>query len=59
MTTMTRVKLAITIMALVFFVAGMRTGVEWQRWVGIALLAVAVGLRFVGRARHGDDSDRV
>lgn len=59
MTTMTRIKLAITIMALVFFVAGMRTGVEWQRWVGIALLALAVALRFVGRARTMDDSDRL
>ncbi len=51
MTTMTRIKLAITIMALLFFTAGMRTGEEWQRWVGIALLVVAVALRFVGRER--------
>ncbi len=54
---MTRVKLAITIMALVFFVAGMRTGVEWQRWVGIALLTVAVALRFVGRRKPNEELD--
>jgi hypothetical protein len=50
-TVLTRIKLALTIMALVFFVAGMRTNEEWQRWVGIGLLALAVALRFVDRSR--------
>lgn len=54
---MTRVKLAITIMALVFFVAGLRTGLEWQRWVGIALLTVAVALRFVQRDKPVEEPD--
>lgn len=48
---MTRVKLGVTIVALLFFAAGMRASEEWLRWVGIGLLAVAVALRFVGRGR--------
>jgi len=48
---MTRVKLGLAIMALLFFAAGMRTADEWLRWVGIVLLSVAVVLRFVERAR--------
>jgi hypothetical protein len=49
MNVFTRVKLALAIMALVFFAAGMRTGLDWQRWVAIGLLAMAVVLRFVER----------
>ncbi len=49
---MTRVKLGLTIMALLFFAAGLRTAEEWLRWVGIGLLAIAVLLRFVERARR-------
>ncbi len=51
-TTMTRVKLGLAIMALVFFAAGMRTGLDWQRWVAIGLLAVAVVLRYVERMQQ-------
>jgi len=53
---MTRVKLGLTIMALLFFAAGMRTAEEWLRWVGIGLLAIAVLLRFVERARRRTDA---
>lgn len=52
---MTRVKLGLTIMGLLFFAAGMRTAEEWLRWVGIVLLSVAVVLRFVERARKRRD----
>jgi hypothetical protein len=48
-TTLTRVKLGLAIMALVFFAAGIRSGLDWQRWVAIGLLALAVVLRFVER----------
>ncbi len=51
MTLFTRVKLALAIMALVFFAASMRTGLDWQRFVAMGLLAVAVLLRFVERYR--------
>ncbi len=44
---LTRVKLALMVMALVFFTASLRTGVDWHRFVGIGLLAVAFLLRFV------------
>jgi len=56
-TTITRVKLGLTIVALLFFAAGMRTSEEWLRWVGIALLALAVLLRFVERARKARERD--
>jgi hypothetical protein len=64
MTPITRAKLTLTLSALVFFAAGMRSGLEWQRWVGIALLCGAVALRFVkqDRAARGaianDDASR-
>jgi hypothetical protein len=50
MTLYTRLKLALAIMALVFFAASMRTGDDWMRFVAMGLLAVAVVLRFVERA---------
>ena len=43
---LTRVKLALMVMALIFFTASLRTGVDWHRFVGIGLLAVAFLLRF-------------
>ncbi len=59
MTPITRAKLTLTLSALVFFAAGMRSGLEWQRWVGIALLCGAVALRFVKQDRpaRGASSD--
>jgi len=51
-TTLTRVKLGLAIMALIFFAAGIRSGLDWQRWVAIGLLAVAVVLRYVERMQQ-------
>lgn len=44
---LTRVKLALMVMALILFTASLRTGVDWHRFVGIGLLAVAFLLRFI------------
>ena len=52
MTVFTRVKLGLALMALVFFAVGLRTGLDWQRFVAIGLLAVAVVLRFVERRQR-------
>lgn len=51
-TTLTRVKLGLAIMALIFFAAGIRSGLDWQRWMAIGLLAVAVVLRYVERLQQ-------
>lgn len=51
-TTLTRVKLGLAIMALIFFAAGIRSGLDWQRWVAIGLLALAVVLRYVERLQQ-------
>lgn len=51
-TTLTRIKLGLAIMALIFFAAGIRSGLDWQRWVAIGLLAVAVVLRYVERLQQ-------
>ena len=56
MNSITRAKLTLTLSALVFFAAGMRSGLEWQRWVGIALLVGAVALRFVKQDRSGRET---
>ena len=44
---LTRMKLALALMAAIFFAGSMRTGQDWPRWVAIALLAAAVLLRFL------------
>lgn len=44
---LTRVKLALMVMALIFFTASLRTGVDWHRFMGIGLLVVAFLLRFI------------
>lgn len=49
MTLFTRIKLGLAIMALIFFAASMRTGLDWQRFVAMGLLIAAVALRFVER----------
>ena len=52
----TRVKLGLMIAALILFAGASWTGMEWIRWVAIALLVVALLLRFVyPGARRGDD----
>lgn len=45
----TRAKLGLAVMAAIFFAGSLRSGLDWPRWVAIALLAAAVLLRFAGR----------
>jgi len=51
MNAITRAKLGLAVMAAVFFAGSLRSGLDWPRWVAIALLAAAVLLRFVGPRR--------
>ena len=55
----TRAKLGLAVAAAIFFAGALRSGLDWPRYVAIALLAAAVLLRFVsprrGRA-HSDES---
>lgn len=48
MNAVTRAKLGLAVMAAIFFAGSLRSGLEWPRWVAIAMLAAAVLLRFVG-----------
>lgn len=61
MSTLTKAKLALTIMGLILFAAGVRLDDTRLRTIAIALVAVAWALRFVkGRgtpARSGDAPD--
>ncbi len=43
----TTFKLALALAAAILFAASLRSGVDWPRYVAIALLVVAVLLRFV------------
>lgn len=45
----TTLKLSITVAGIALFLFGMRAGSQALRWTGIALVAVAWLLRFVGR----------
>ncbi len=51
----TILKLLLALAAGLLFAASMWTGIDWLRWVAIALLAVAVLLRFVGRKPTDDE----
>jgi len=46
--TLTRVKLALALMAAILFGYGIRVDSQNIRWAGVALLVVAVLLRFLG-----------
>ena len=51
--TLTRLKLALALMAAILFGYGIRVDAPNLRWAGVALLVLAVLLRFVGpRARR-------
>ena len=57
---LTQAKLALVVMAAIFFAGSLRTGQQWANWVAIGLLVVALGLRLVGargRRRRDDLSD--
>jgi hypothetical protein len=46
---MVRVRLLLLVAGVVAFTIALRGSVEWLRWVGVALVAAALLLRFVGR----------
>lgn len=43
----TAFKLGLALAAAIFFAASLRSGLDWPRYVAIALLVVAVALRFL------------
>ena len=51
MTTLTRVRLALLAVGVAFFIWALRTGDEWARWAAIAIIAVAIIVRFFDPAR--------
>jgi ABC-type bacteriocin/lantibiotic exporter with double-glycine peptidase domain len=51
----TILKLLLALAAALLFAASMWTGIDWLRWVAIAMLAVAVLLRFAARKRKDDE----
>ena len=53
---LTQAKLALVVMAAIFFAGAMRLGIAWPNWVAIALLVAALLLRAVG-ARRGSARD--
>jgi hypothetical protein len=56
---LTQAKLALVVMAAIFFAGALRLEVAWPNWVAIALLVAALLLRAVGArqrsARDGSD----
>lgn len=44
-----RLRLLLIILGVIAFTVAQQSGREWLRWVGIALVAVAMVLRFVKR----------
>ncbi|WP_337170596.1 hypothetical protein [Gemmatimonas aurantiaca] len=43
---MLRLRIALILIGVIAFTIAQRTGIEWVRWVGIALVAIALLLRF-------------
>ena len=56
MTQLTTLKLALAAVGILIWFFAHRAGDERLRWVGIALLVIAVLLRFVGRRRREPES---
>ena len=44
-----RIRIALIALGVIAFSVAQQTGREWLRWVGVALVAVALLLRFVKR----------
>jgi hypothetical protein len=55
MTTLTKAKLALTLMGLILFAAGVRFDDARLRWTAIAFVGIAWALRFV-RRRNGNET---
>lgn len=54
--TLSHVKLGLAVVGVILFGYGVRADDERLRWAGIAFLAAAAILRFVGRRRRDDQS---
>lgn len=56
---LSHVKLGLLAAGLILWGYGARADIEWLRWMGIALIAVAAVLRFIGRrsSRRGPDGN--
>ena len=54
MPTLTKVKLALTLMGLILFAAGVRYDDTRLRWTAIAFVAVAWVMRFVGPRKRDE-----
>lgn len=50
--TLSHLKLGLLAAGLILWGYGVRAEIEWLRWTGIALMAVAAVLRFVGRGKN-------
>ena len=48
---LSHVKLGLLAAGLILWGYGVRADIEWLQWSGIALIAVAAALRFVGKGR--------
>jgi hypothetical protein len=44
-----RLRIALLALGVIAFTIALRTGIEWIRWIGIALVAAALLLRFLKR----------
>ncbi len=53
---LSQLKLGLAVVGIVLFGYGIRADDERLRWAGIAFLAVAAILRFVGRRKRDDQS---
>ncbi len=43
---MVQVRVALLLLGMIAFVAALQTGIEWLRWLGIAVVIIALLLRF-------------
>lgn len=44
-----RLRIALLLLGVIAFTMALRTGAEWMRWAGIALVGSALLLRFIKR----------
>jgi hypothetical protein len=54
---LTQAKLALVVMAAIFFAGALRLGVAWPNWAAIGLLVLALLLRAVAARRQGSRDD--
>ena len=54
---LTQAKLALVVMAAIFFAGALRLGIAWPNWVAIGLLVLALLLRAVGARQRSSRED--